>query len=76
MDSLQQALALPGRLARWSHAHPRRIAAGVVTLLGGFAVTAFGVAPMAPDAADLPKRLIIEEYRPDGLEAQLDALAA
>ena len=48
----------------------------MVTLLGGFAVTAFGVAPMAPDASALPKRLVTEEYRPDGLEAQLDALAA
>ena len=25
---------------------------------------------MAPDAADLPKRLVVEDYRPDGLEAQ------
>jgi murein DD-endopeptidase MepM/ murein hydrolase activator NlpD len=76
LDSLQQALALPGRLARWSHAHPRRIAAAVVALLGGFAVTAFGVAPMAPDAAALPKRIVTEDYHPEGLDAQLDALAA
>jgi murein DD-endopeptidase MepM/ murein hydrolase activator NlpD len=76
LDSLQFALALPGRLARWTHAHPRRVAAAVVTLLGGFAVTAFGVAPMAPDAAALPKRVVTEDYRPDGLDAQLDALAA
>ena len=27
--------------------HPRRVAAAVCTLLGGFAVTAFGIAPLA-----------------------------
>ncbi len=47
-----------------------------MALLGGFAVTAFGVAPMAPDAADLPKRVITENFAPEGLDAQLDALAA
>jgi murein DD-endopeptidase MepM/ murein hydrolase activator NlpD len=76
LDSLQFAKALPGRFARWSHAHPRGVAAGVLTLLAGFAATAFGVAPMAPDAADLPKRLVTEDYRPSGLDEQLDALAS
>jgi murein DD-endopeptidase MepM/ murein hydrolase activator NlpD len=55
--------------------HPRRIAAAVLTVLGGFAVTAFGIAPLAPDAADLPKRLVVEALPVAGLEAQLDALA-
>ena len=43
--------------------------------LGGFAVTAFGIAPMAPDAASLPKRLIVEPVDVPGLDRQLDALA-
>jgi len=41
----------------------------------GFGVTAFGIAPMAPDAADIPKRLVTETVTPDGIQSQLDALA-
>ena len=55
--------------------HPRRLTAGVVTLLSGFAVTAFGIAPLAPDAADLPRRLVQEEVQVEGLSAQVEALA-
>jgi murein DD-endopeptidase MepM/ murein hydrolase activator NlpD len=69
-------LSVLGRVARWSHAHPRRLAAGAVTLLGGFAVTAFGIAPMAPDAADLPRHIITQSLALEGLDDQLDALAA
>ncbi len=43
--------------------------------LAGFGVTAFGIAPMAPDAADIPKRLVTEIVTPDGIQSQLDALA-
>lgn len=43
--------------------------------LAGFGVTAFGIAPMAPDAADIPKRLVTEIVMPDGIQSQLDALA-
>lgn len=84
LDSLNQAekavetavQTLLGRLAHWAHIHPRRLAAGTVTVLAVFAGTAFGLAPMAPDAAALPKRLITESFTPDNLDAQLDALAA
>ncbi len=84
MDSLSQAeqavetavQSLFGRVARWAHAHPRRLAAGTVTVLAVFAGTAFGLAPMAPDAAALPKRLVVESFTPENLDAQLDALAA
>ena len=55
--------------------HPRRIAGAVVLGLGGFAVTAFGIAPLAPDAATLPKRLVVESLDIPGLAQQLDALA-
>lgn len=57
------------------HRHPRRVATAVLALLGGFAVTAFGIAPMAPDAAELPKRLVVETLPTPGLDAQLQALA-
>jgi murein DD-endopeptidase MepM/ murein hydrolase activator NlpD len=84
LDSLSQAekavetavQTLLGRVAHWAHAHPRRLAAGTVTVLAVFAGTAFGIAPMAPDASALPKRLVIESFTPENLDAQLDALAA
>ena len=84
MDSLNQAEkaveaaveSFLGRIATWAHAHPRRLAAGTVTLLGALAGTAFGIAPMAPDAAALPKRLVVEAFTPENIDTQLDALAA
>jgi len=84
LDSLSQAekavetavQTLLGRVAHWAHAHPRRLAAGTVTVLAVFAGTAFGIAPMAPDASALPKRLVVESFTPENLDAQLDALAA
>lgn len=54
--------------------HPRRLTAAVVVGLLGTAVTAFGVAPMAPDAADLPRRLLTESVTPADLSEQLEAL--
>jgi len=75
--------ALSTSIAHWlqraqagAHRHPRRVAAAAVALLGGFAVTAFGIAPLAPDAAALPRRLVVEALPVPGLEAQVDALAA
>jgi murein DD-endopeptidase MepM/ murein hydrolase activator NlpD len=44
-------------------------------MLTGFGVTAFGISPMAPDAADIPKRLVTESVTADGIQSQLDALA-
>jgi murein DD-endopeptidase MepM/ murein hydrolase activator NlpD len=76
LDSIEQsvqsaALGLNERLRR----HPRRVAAAVCMLLGGFAVTAFGIAPLAPDAADLPQRLVTQELPLSGIEQQLEDLA-
>jgi len=68
--------SLFGRITRWTHRHPRRLAAGTATALAVIAGTAFGLAPMAPDASALPKRLVTESFTPDNLDAQLDALAA
>lgn len=57
--------------------HPRTLTATVVTLLLGSGVTAFGIAPHAPDAADLPRRVIVEStVAPVDLAAQADALAS
>ncbi len=43
--------------------------------LAGFGAAAFGIAPMVPDASDLPKRLVTETVTPDSVQSQLDALA-
>ncbi len=48
----------------------------VVALLAGTGITAVAVAPMVPDAALLPQRLVLETIEPTGLQSQLDALAA
>ncbi len=47
----------------------------MLAVLTSFAVTAFGIAPFAPDAALLPQRLVTEELRIPGLEQQLGYLA-
>lgn len=46
-------------------AHPRRVVAALGALLLGTGVTAFGIAPLAPDAADLPVRQILQAVELD-----------
>ena len=70
----QVRVAVTASLAR----HPQRITTGLAVLLLGTGVTAFGVAPLAPDAANLPVRQVLEAIQPlaPGLaQAQADALA-
>ena len=67
---------LLARCNQWAQRHPRRLTAGVVALLGSFAVTAFGIAPLAPDAADLPRRLVTEALEIPGLDQQVEALSS
>lgn len=55
--------------------HPRAVTSAVVLMLAGFAATAFGVAPLVPDPADLPQRLVSETVQPAGLDAQIESLA-
>ena len=76
MESLDRAVASAGgRARRFVGAHPRSLTSAVLLALAGFAATAFGIAPMVPDASDLPKRLVTESVTPSGIQAQLDALA-
>lgn len=76
LDSIEKTVqAAAQALYERLHRHPRRVAAAVCALLGGFAVTAFGIAPMAPDAADLPQRLVTQELPLSGIEQQLEDLA-
>jgi murein DD-endopeptidase MepM/ murein hydrolase activator NlpD len=63
------------RIGKYARQHTRGIAAGVSVALAGFAATAFGIAPLAPDAADLPRQLISLTVEPPEFALQLDALA-
>ena len=76
MDSLDSALAQASqRTGQFVTRHSRSLTTVVIVGLVGFAATAFGLAPLAPDAADLPKRLVTQIVTPSGIESQLDALA-
>lgn len=54
--------------------HPRRIMGGLGVLLLGTGVTAFGIAPLAPDAAQLPVTQVVQTL--DIVPAIGDLLAA
>ena len=62
------------RTDRLLQRHPRGLTVLVVSLLLGSAVTAFGVAPLAPDASALPRRILTESVTQTTLDAQLQAL--
>lgn len=64
--------AAQGFLAR----HHRAIVGSTAALLACVGVAAFAVAPMAPDAAALPQRLIDQAVQAEPIEPQLEALAA
>ncbi|MFG6488894.1 peptidoglycan DD-metalloendopeptidase family protein [Roseateles sp. BYS78W] len=73
---LQQVKTVINSAEAFAARHPRTLTASVVGLLSCFAVTAFGIAPLAPDAATLPKRTLVETLETPSIEAQLDELAA
>ena len=50
--------------ARWLAQHPKRVTAVVTALLLGGGGGAFAVASLAPDAADLPVREVLEAVQP------------
>jgi murein DD-endopeptidase MepM/ murein hydrolase activator NlpD len=72
MIDVKKALA---RADAFAARHPRALTGTVVGLLSCFAVTAFGIAPLAPNAEDLPQQLLAETVQPNDLDAQLAALA-
>lgn len=55
--------------------HPKRFATGLAALLLGTGVTAFGVAPVAPDVALLPVRQVLENVQEMPVAKQSEALA-
>jgi murein DD-endopeptidase MepM/ murein hydrolase activator NlpD len=64
------------RAQAFAVAHRRSIVATSLALLVGCAAAAFAIAPLAPDAAALPQRLIIEAVQPAAVAPQLESLAA
>ncbi len=56
--------------------HRLGIVATAVALMAGFGITAVAVAPLAPDPARLPQRVLSEVVEPAGLAEQLVALAS
>jgi len=75
-DSIDRALTTAtARTGRFVSAHPRSLSAAVMLALAGFGVTAFGIAPLAPDASDLPQHLVTETVTTNSIQSQLDALA-
>ena len=71
--TLQPALA---RLATLAHQYKLTLVASAVTLLAGFAVTAVAIAPLAPDASELPQRLVSQAVLPLDIASQSEALGA
>ena len=63
------------RVTRFAAAHHKAIAAAVSVGLAGFAMTAFGIAPLVPDAAELPRRTVSQAIALPDLEAQVEQLA-
>lgn len=55
--------------------HPKRLTTSLAILLLGTGVTAFGVAPLAPDAADLPVYQVLETVQSLPTQTQTEALA-
>ena len=73
VEQLQTALK---SVEAFAARHPRALTASVVGALSCFAVTAFGIAPLAPDAAELPRRTLVETVATADIAGQLDELAA
>lgn len=55
--------------------HPKKVTAALAILLLGTGVTAFGVAPLAPDASDLPVSQVLESVQTLPIQPQTDALS-
>ncbi|WP_343629546.1 M23 family metallopeptidase [Roseateles sp.] len=75
-DEWQRVQRSLARAEGFAARHPRALTGTVVGALSCFAVTAFGIAPMAPDAEDLPQRVISESIPLQSLDEQLAQLAS
>ena len=73
LGPLAQAAA---RVQTLAAEHRRGIVATSVALLIGCTAAAFAIAPLAPDAATLPQRVVSQAVQPEAFAPQLEALAA
>jgi len=71
-----QLVAWGEQLRSLRYRHARATAWAVATVLGGGTAIALAVAPLAPDAADLPQRVVIEQVQTEAIAPQLEAWAA
>jgi len=73
LKPVTRALAAAQRLRHWSQ-HPHRITWLAAAVLLGATASAFGIAAVAPDAADLPVQQRLEALTPLDLSAQAQSL--
>ena len=59
---------------RLVHSHPKQLSLAIATLLLGGAGATYAVATLAPDAADLPVRTLVEDIQPLPQLSQFDAV--
>ena len=71
---LQAAEGTFALAARLVHNHPKQLSIAVTALLLGGAGATYAVASLAPDAANLPVRTIVEDVQPLPLLSQYDTL--
>jgi len=72
---LDYLLRIGHAAANFRSRHAPGIFAAALVVLGGFGAVALAVAPLAPDAAALPQRLVTEAVDAADVTGQLDALA-
>jgi murein DD-endopeptidase MepM/ murein hydrolase activator NlpD len=63
-------------LQQFSQGHRVGLVAGAVALMTGFALTAVAVSPMVANNADVQQKMVLQSVQPEGIAAQLAALAA
>lgn len=76
LDSVSTTEGWAARLARRLQHRPPGVVPVLSALLLGGAAAAFGIAPLAPDASQLPRRLVTEVVPTEPVDLQMEALAA
>jgi murein DD-endopeptidase MepM/ murein hydrolase activator NlpD len=71
---LHAADALPAQIEQAAARHRRGLVMGIVLALATFGITAIAIAPLTPDAAKIPQRLVTETVNPEPLGPQIAAL--
>lgn len=75
MDVLNRLQLSLQPLEKFVARHPRALMGSLLALLGGFGVTAFGIAPLVPGNEAQPQQQLVQALGEPQLDAQLTALA-